>query len=58
MKENQTLFQLVYGMTESTGATCATLNGDSEEVRFSTVGRPLPWCEVRRHTIFILSILG
>lgn len=46
MKENQTLFQLVYGMTESTGAICATLNGDPEEVRFSTVGRPLPWCEV------------
>eukprot|EP00057_Strongylocentrotus_purpuratus_P027013 XP_011681487.1 PREDICTED: acyl-CoA synthetase family member 2, mitochondrial-like [Strongylocentrotus purpuratus] len=38
---------LVYGMTESTGATCGTLNGDPEEVRFSTVGRPLPWCEMK-----------
>ncbi|XP_054754195.2 medium-chain acyl-CoA ligase ACSF2, mitochondrial-like [Lytechinus pictus] len=38
---------LVYGMTESTGATCSTLNSDPEEVRYSTVGRPMPWSEMK-----------
>lgn len=36
-----------YGLTESSGNTCATEIGDPPEVALATMGRPLPGIEVR-----------
>nr|XP_054754236.1 medium-chain acyl-CoA ligase ACSF2, mitochondrial-like [Lytechinus pictus] len=38
---------IVYGMTEMGGMiTCGRTN-DPDDVRYSTVGRPYPWCEIK-----------
>ncbi|XP_041456369.1 medium-chain acyl-CoA ligase ACSF2, mitochondrial-like isoform X2 [Lytechinus variegatus] len=39
--------QIAYGMTEMGGVMSCSRPDDPDEMRYSTIGRPFPWCEVK-----------